>query len=55
MKKTKTVAAKETQKNLSFTKFLSDPVIATALLVFAFIALMFSLNEFLAARGLLGG
>ena len=39
------------KSKITFSKFLSDPLIASALLVFAFIALMFSLTEFLKARG----
>jgi len=51
--KAKNPSAKKTTSGdkFSFLKFLQDPMIAGALLVFAFIALMFSLNEFVAVRG----
>ncbi|MEK7581488.1 MAG: hypothetical protein AAB512_04340 [Patescibacteria group bacterium] len=54
MKEAKSERDRETEKkkeSTTFSKFLSDPLIASALLVFAFIALMFSLTEFLKARG----
>ncbi len=38
-------------KHQTFSAFLSDPMIAGALLVFAFIALVFSLHDFLNAKG----
>ncbi len=41
----------KSKSDQSFSRFLNDPVVAGALLVFAFVALMFSLQQFLAARG----
>lgn len=49
--KNSTAKKNSPDSRLAFSKFLQDPMIAGALLVFAFIALMFALNEFVAARG----
>lgn len=54
-KKAKKNSNEPARKNFTFTKFLADPVVATALLVFAFVALMFALEQFTRARGAFGG
>lgn len=43
--KTKTSVSVKSPKN-SFAEFLADPLISTALIVFALIALLFSIIEF---------